>query len=262
MNAPRAACIAERGVLRTAGRGDTGARCIHSGTSKTSRYCQKKICGANDKMHSETSKFSTLGLAAAGRLDRGRHARFTRSAMTPSPASRTQNAWTLALAITALVVAAAALVLAVRAQLPKSGKKTAPEFAIVDHNEALRGRFTSQGLTLIDGDGRLRAHVTTGISGAPDLALFAGDGKLRAILGLGSDDTPGFTLHDKTGRVRVRLSVGADDVPSMTFYDAQGKVTSRLPLPDTQATPVGAPTPVGARPHGQPPSKSSRSTSR
>ena len=144
----------------------------------------------------------------------------------------------------ALVLAAAALLIAVRGAVPKAapGLSEAREFAVRDEDGNLRARLTATGITLVDKGGRMRAGVSVSENGAPNLAFMSGDGKVRAVIGLGSDDTPGITLHDRRGAVRARIGVGSDDAPRVTFYGEKGEAILALPqMPDAEAPHTDAP---------------------
>jgi hypothetical protein len=136
------------------------------------------------------------------------------------------------IALLATGLAAMALVAAMHVGLPAAPPTlTTSEMTVHDAAGQVRGRWSLQGLSLADRTGRMRAAITLGDEGSPNLTLFSKGGGVRAVVGLGAEDTPGITLHDAASRVRTRIVVGDGDAPSVTVTDAQGNVTARLPLP-------------------------------
>lgn len=143
------------------------------------------------------------------------------------------------IAIGAALLALTAGAVAVLA-LSRSRPSTAPagpaildasELTVRDQDGNVRGRWSIQGLSLVDKTGRVRAGMTVSDAGAPNLTLFSKSGGVRAVIGLGSGDSPGITLHDEKSRVRTRIIVGTDDVPSVLISDQNGDVIGRLPAP-------------------------------
>ena len=145
------------------------------------------------------------------------------------------------LASAALVLAVIALFLPLRSDVVPAATQTveASEFVVHDEYGKLRGRWNVQGITFVDRDGRMRAGVSTGDTGAPGVTFVSKDGKIRATLGLGSDDAPGLTFHDRNGRVRARIAVTPDDAPHVTLYDEKGATLSEIPPPRVVASPSG-----------------------
>lgn len=149
-----------------------------------------------------------------------------------------QRTATLAIGVAAVavLVAGAALVLAAiawRQSRPAPSPQTleAPEFVVRDEKGDLRGRWTAQGLNLVDASGRLRIGLNVGGQDGHTLTMFSKEGRVKAVLGLGSGDTPSFTLHDDRSRVRARVVVDSVEGPSVTLTDDQGNVVARLPPP-------------------------------
>jgi hypothetical protein len=155
------------------------------------------------------------------------------------------------LASVACVVAVAALFLPLRAaDLPVIGGRgivDASEFSVHDETGKLRGRWTPQGITLVDADGRMRFGINTGASGVPVVTLVSSDGRIRGSLGLGSDDAPGLNLQDHNGRLRARIAVRSDDSPQIVLYGEKGEPVLELPparvvpSPSRTATPTSDP---------------------
>ncbi len=139
-----------------------------------------------------------------------------------------------ALAVTAAAVALAVVALSrsLHVELPTGpAALDASEVTVRDQNGNVRGRWTVQGLSLADENGRMRAGLNLSDQGAPTLTLFSATGSVRAVVGLGSGDSPAITLHDEKSRVRTRIVVGADAAPSVVIVDQDGNVIGRLPAP-------------------------------
>jgi hypothetical protein len=138
----------------------------------------------------------------------------------------------LVIAGIATAVAAASFTRQVSIDLPTGPKLIeASEIVIRDERGDLRGRWTVQGINLADQNGRLRAAISTGPDGTPNLGLFGKEGRTRAVLGLGSEDAPALTLHDAKSGVRMRLAVNAEAAPTLTLSNAKGDVVAQLPAP-------------------------------
>ncbi len=140
----------------------------------------------------------------------------------------------LALALASVAVAASAVAFVRLARLENPGGARMVEASeIVLRNEQgdLRGRWTVQGLSLVDETGRLRAGLSIGSDGTPLLAFFGNDGRTRAVLGLGAEDAPAMTLHDAQSGVRARVAVNRDAAPTFTLSSANGDVLTQLPAP-------------------------------
>jgi len=151
----------------------------------------------------------------------------------------------------ALALAAIATTIAVwsRMRSPEQPQQReqleARELRILDQNETLRVRLTSQGLILADGDGKLRATISTGDSGVPTFSFFGKDGRARAILSMSVDDNVAFEIYDSGGRIGASLRSPPDALPSLVLYDKSGMQLARLPAtPEERSTnrpPVEAP---------------------
>jgi len=167
---------------------------------------------------------------------------------------RTGTAATM-VAATALLVAVLALIAATnalfrtRALTPEPTSRpasegatvTAPAFELRDADGKLRGRLSDQGLSLADGNGRLRAAMALSEAGVPSFTFFGKDGRVRTVLALGSEDTPALTLHDAQGRVRARIVVGTDGAARVETLDERG-----TPDVATAPAPASAPSPTRA----------------
>lgn len=110
------------------------------------------------------------------------------------------------------------------------------ELTIRDPAGNVRGRWSVQGLSLVDTNGRLRAGLSVSDEGAPSLTLFSRNGGVRAVISLGSEDSPGITLHDGQSRVRTRIGVGSENASSLVIVNQTGDVIGRFPAP--AATPA------------------------
>jgi hypothetical protein len=140
----------------------------------------------------------------------------------------------LLLAATSVALAALALARVLHVDLPAGpAVLDATELTIRDADGNVRGRWTFQGVSVVDKRGRVRAALSVGDEGAPNVTLFSRSGGVRAVIGLGAEDTPGITLHDEKSRVRTRIIVGAEDAPSVIVADQNGNVVGRLPAPIT-----------------------------
>ena len=143
----------------------------------------------------------------------------------------------LVLAATSVVLAALALSRSLHVELPAGpAALDAAELTIRDADGNVRGRWTFQGVSLVDKHGRVRAAMSVGDEGAPHVTFFSRNGGVRAVIGLGSEDTPAITLHDEKSRVRTRIVVGAEGAPSVIVSDENGDVVGRVPAP--AATPA------------------------
>ncbi len=136
----------------------------------------------------------------------------------------------VAVAASAVAVAAAGLAFArsaVQVTIPQ--RLEVSEILLRDDKTSVRGRWTAQGLSLVDESGRLRASLSLGPEGSPGLVLFGKEGRVRTVLGLGAGDTPGVTLHDDRSQVRARIVVGSDNQPVFVLSNDKGDVVAHLP---------------------------------
>ena len=142
-------------------------------------------------------------------------------------------------AVGTLLVAGAAVALAAGALarsrpiegLARPAALEASELTVHDRDGNVRGRWSVQGLSIVDKSGRVRMAMSVGDEGAPNFTLFSRNGGVRVVISLGSEDRPAITLHDERSRVRTRVIVGADDTPSVLVSDQNGDVIGRLPAP-------------------------------
>ncbi len=86
-------------------------------------------------------------------------------------------------------------------------------------------------------DGKLRATLGVGSTGAPGLVLSDGlvlidnSGQPRANLGLAADGAPGLMLYDPGLRYRIALDVAPDGAPALALASKEGRTRAELVVP-------------------------------
>ncbi|MCS6926253.1 MAG: hypothetical protein NZ578_10190 [Candidatus Binatia bacterium] len=90
---------------------------------------------------------------------------------------------------------------------------------------------------VVDRDGKLRATLGTGSTGAPGpvlsdgLVLIDNNGQPRANLGLAADGAPGLMMYDPGLRYRIALDVAPDGAPALALASKEGRTRAELVLP-------------------------------
>jgi hypothetical protein len=134
----------------------------------------------------------------------------------------------LRIAISTVMLTAAALVTMAQTSNTVGQSVDAQQFVLHDSNGKIRGGMGvmpdgSVGFDLEDSNGRSRLTADLTASGVPGLDLYDQDGRVRATLALGPQGTPGIGLYDATGRLRTSLDVQAAKTPGLAFYHTDGK---------------------------------------
>jgi hypothetical protein len=84
-------------------------------------------------------------------------------------------------------------------------------------------------LTIMDGNGKVRAWLGTMPRGGVYLSLADKDAKPRAMLATLADGATALTLKGKDGKERVALKVFGDSSPRLRLLDAKGSVIWKAP---------------------------------
>lgn len=109
--------------------------------------------------------------------------------------------------------------------------------AVVQKTWDLPPVIRAERFEVVDRDGKLRATLGTGSTGAPGLVLSDGlvlidnNGQPRANLGLAADGAPGLMLYDPGLRYRIALDVAPDGAPALALASKEGRTRAELVVP-------------------------------